>query len=58
MASAGVSAGRNFMVSAPPSAPMHHDALQADVDDAGVFGEAAAQRHQQEDGGEDEGVLQ
>ena len=25
-----------------------HDALQADVDDAGVFREAAAQRHQQE----------
>ena len=36
----------------------HHDALQADVDDAGVFGEAPAQRHQQEDRGEDEGVLQ
>lgn len=35
-----------------------HDALQADVDDAGVFREAAAQRHQQQDGGENQRVLQ
>ena len=35
-----------------------HDALQADVDDAGVLGEAAAQGHQQQHGGEDQRVLQ
>ena len=35
-----------------------HDALKAEVDDAGVLGEAAAQRHQNQYGGEDQGVLQ
>ena len=35
-----------------------HDALQAQVDDAGVLGEAAAQGHQDQHGGEDQGVLQ
>ena len=35
-----------------------HDALQADVDDAGVFGEAAAQCHQHQNGGKDQRILQ
>ena len=35
-----------------------HDALKTEVDDAGVFREAAAQRDEHQNGGEDEGVLQ
>ena len=35
-----------------------HDALQADVDDAGVLGEAAAQGHQQQHRRENQRVLQ
>ena len=35
-----------------------HDALQAQVDDAGMLGEAAAQCHQDQHGGEDQRILQ
>ena len=35
-----------------------HDALETEVDDAGVFREAAAQRDEHQNGGEDEGILQ
>ena len=35
-----------------------HDALQTQIDHAGVLGEAAAQSHQDQHGGKDQGILQ
>ena len=36
----------------------HHDALEAEVDDAGMLRKAAAERHENQDGREDQRILQ